>query len=284
MNAILLILVIAGVTLQQIMKKAYNNKVRGGVFSFSAGSSLMALLFFAATAKGNLTFSSEYIIYSVLFALTFSMATVFSFFAIIEGPLALTSLVISYSLLIPTGYGLLVLGEPVGVNLIIGIVFLMISLLLINIEKKGEQKKITFKWAIYALLAFVGNGGCSLVQKVQQVDCNKQFKSEFMLLAYGMSVVILLICALFLEKKDTWKNLKTGLVYWAGNGLFNGMVNFLVLVLSGVMAASVMFPLISAGGIVAAFLVSLFIYREKLSTAQIIGLAFGIISVVFLNL
>jgi drug/metabolite transporter (DMT)-like permease len=284
MNGILLILIIAGVTLQQVMKKAYNNRVSGGVFSFAAGSSLVALLFFAITSGGNLKFSGEFVIYSVLFALAFSTSTVFSFLAIVEGPLALTSLMIQYSLLIPTVYGLLALGEPIGVYLIVGIVFLMISLLLINIEKKGEKKKITFKWAVYAFLAFVGNGGCSLVQKVQQVACNKQFKSEFMLLAYAMAVVVLLLCALFFEKKDTWKHIKSGFGFWAANGAFNGMVNFLVLVLSGVMAASVMFPLISAGGIIATFFVSLFVYREKLSTAQTVGLALGIISVVFLNL
>ena len=148
MNGILLILIIAGVTLQQVMKKAYNNRVSGGVFSFAAGSSLVALLFFAITSGGNLKFSGEFVIYSVLFALAFSTSTVFSFLAIVEGPLALTSLMIQYSLLIPTVYGLIALGEPIGVYLIVGIVFLMISLLLINIEKKGEKKKITFQWAV----------------------------------------------------------------------------------------------------------------------------------------
>lgn len=284
MESIYLILIIAGVTLQQIMKKAYNNRVQGGVFSFAAGSSLVALLVFAITSKGNLTFTWEYVGYSIAFATAFSTSTIFSFLAIVEGPLALTSLMIQYSLLIPTAYGL-IRGEKIGVFLIVGIVLLMLSLLLINIEKKGEKKKITFRWAMYAFLAFVGNGGCSLVQKIQQDQCDKQFKSEFMLLAYGLAVIVLLVCALAFERKAIWQHVKRGCGFWAANGVFNGMVNYLVLVLTATgMAASVMFPLISAGGIIATFFVSLFVYKEKLSVAQLVGLALGIVSVVFLNL
>ena len=283
MDSIILIFIIIGCTLQSVVKKMYNKRVSGGAFTFSAGSSAIALVFFLITSGGKLNFTSDFIPYSIGFAVTFSAATVFSFLAIVEGSLALTSLVTSYSLLIPTVYGLIALHEPIDFKLILGILLLMVSLLLINIESKGEKKKLTWKWAIYVLLAFVGNGGCSLVQKVQQIQFEGQYKNEFMIVAYGISVVALLASAIFYDKKVLYY-LKTGWYCWVANGAFNGLVNLLVMVLAMTMAASVMFPLISAGGIVATFFVSLLVYKERFSVAQTIGLLLGIGSVVLLNM
>lgn len=64
----------------------------------------------------------------------------------------------------------------------------------------------------------------------------------------------------------------------------NTVVNFLVLVLATRMAASVMFPIISAGGIVTTAIVAMTIYKEKLSRNQKISFIFGIAAIVILNL
>ena len=198
-------------------------------------------------------------------------------------PLSLTCLVTSFSLIIPTLFGIFALREPVSTNLFIGLGLLAAALVLINLEEKGE-KKITLKWAAYVLLAFVGNGMCSTVQKVQQIDLAGQYKNEFMIVALIISAVAMGIFALCTEKKQILPNLKAGVWLYIICGLANGGANFLVIFLSSRMAASVMFPVISAGGIVLTFLISLFFYKEKLSKWQILGSALGLVSVIFLNL
>jgi multidrug transporter EmrE-like cation transporter len=67
-------------------------------------------------------------------------------------------------------------------------------------------------------------------------------------------------------------------------GLANGLVNLFVMIASTIIPNSVMFPLISAGGIVLTWIISVFLYKEKLSMKQNIGLVLGIVSIVFLNL
>ena len=67
-------------------------------------------------------------------------------------------------------------------------------------------------------------------------------------------------------------------------GAANGMINFFSMTLVNMMPASVLYPLISAGGIITNSIVSRFIYKEKMSKQQYIGVLMGIISVVFLNL
>jgi len=282
-NILLLLTIVVFVSVQQVTKKAYNLKVSGGAMSFSAASCVAALAVFLITSGGKLQFSTEFLPYSLLFALSYSVTVVTGMLAILVGPLSLTCLVTSFSLIVPTLYGILVLQEPVSTNLFIGLGLLAAALVLINLEEKGE-KKITLKWAIYVILAFVGNGMCSTVQKVQQIDLAGQYKSEFMIVALIISAIAMGIFALCTEKKQILPNLKAGVWLYIICGLANGGANFLVIFLSSRMAASVMFPVISAGGIVLTFLISLFFYKEKLSKWQILGSALGLVSVIFLNL
>jgi multidrug transporter EmrE-like cation transporter len=163
------------------------------------------------------------------------------------------------------------------------IVVLVVALILINLEEKGE-KKITAKWVLYVVLAFVGNGMCSTVQKVQQLNQAGLYKNEFMIVALVISAIAMGIFALCTEKKKVLPHLKAGFLLYTANGLANGITNFLVIFLSLRTPASVMFPVISAGGIVLTFFISLFFYKEKLSKWQILGSALGLVSVIFLNL
>ena len=282
-NILLLLTIVVFVSVQQVTKKAYNLKVSGGAMSYSAASCVAALVVFLIISGGKLTFSTEFLPYSLLFALSYSVTVVTGMLAILVGPLSLTCLVTSFSLIVPTLYGIFVLQEPVSTNLFIGLGLLAAALVLINLEEKGE-KKITLKWAIYVILAFVGNGMCSTVQKVQQIQLAGQYKSEFMIVALVISAVAMGIFALCTEKRQILPNLKTGFWLYVICGLANGGANFLVIFLSSRMAASVMFPVISAGGIVLTFLISLFFYKEKLSKWQILGSALGLVSVIFLNL
>lgn len=282
-NALLLLTIVIFVSVQSVMKKIYNTKVTGGALSFSAASCVAALVVFLITSGGKLNFNTEFLIYSVLFAASYSVTVVTNLLAIKTGPLSLTCLVTSFSLIVPTLYGILALNEPVSTNLLIGLALLVVALLLINLEEKGE-KKITLKWVLYVVLAFVGNGMCSTVQKVQQINLAGQYKSEFMIVALIISAAAMAIFALCTEKTEFLPNLKAGFWMYAVNGLANGVTNFLVIFLSLRTPASVMFPVISAGGIVLTFLISLFIYKEKLSKWQILGSALGLVSVIFLNL
>ena len=284
MSVLFLLLTILGVSFQNISCKAYNEKSGSAIFTFLALVPLFAIAFFVIPLKGNFEFNPTALLFSIGFATMYAMAVLGSLLAIMTGPFSLTSLITAYSLIVPAGYGLIFLKEPVSVFLIVGIVLLLVSLFLINMEKKGEEKKITLKWAFYALLTFIGNGGCSTVQKMQLLYCGGKYRNEFMIMAYAIAVVVLFIPVIVKERNGFFKNLKTACPYALVYGISNGMSNFLVILLSTMMAASVMFPLILAGGIVLTVLVSIFIYKEKLSREQIIGVILGIGAIIALNI
>ncbi len=282
LNAVYLISIILGVSSQDIFKKPYTNKVGGkGVYWFSGTLSIAALLFFVVTSKG-LQFEMGILPYALGFAATYIITMVFSVKAISCGPLSLTALFSSYSLMLPAFYGLFFLREPIGVGFIPGIILLMISLFLIN--KKSDNNKISFKWVIYVFLVFVGNGMCSVFQKMQQTKYDGAYKSEFMIVSLGMVAIAMLVFALVDERKD-FRTFCKGGWYWAALcGLMNGIVNLLVMILSGRMLVSLMFPLVSSGGIIVTYVVSRFVYKEKLTKIQFVGFLIGIATVVCLNL
>ena len=283
-NYFWLFLIIVLVTLQTVTKKSFNGKISGGAFTFSAASTFFALVFFLITLPERFVFSTEYLPYSLAFATTYSVCNIFTFLSLTAGPVSLTSLISSFSLLLPSVYGLAFLGENISAWIIIGLVLLMISLVFINLENKGEEKKITLKWIIYVLISFFTNGCCSILQKVQQLNCDGLYKNDFMIVALIISTVVMFIAAFITEKKSVFQFLKKGIIPYSVCGISNGAVNYLVIFLSLKMAASVMFPVISAGGIILTLLLSIFLYKEKLSNNQIIGIIFGTLAVVFLNL
>lgn len=282
MEILLLLSIIFGASVQNVIKKYYNKRVGGGVFIFSAVSVICALIFFIASASFPLKFTLQLIPYALGFAASYCTATVFSFLAIKEGPLSLSSLMTSFSLLIPTLFGIFFYGDEAGVPFFIGLSLLLCSLVLINL-KKEEGIKITLKWGIYVTLAFLGNGLCSTVQN-GYAKVHNTGKNEFMIIALSVVAVVLIVIALFTEKEKIAPSIKGGAVLMAICGLANGAVNLFVILLSSLMDASIMFPLISAGGIVLTSLVAIFLYKEKLSPIQYLGMLLGIGAIVFLNL
>ncbi len=283
MFALLLTLSIIGVIVQEVARKEYNKKIKSGAFTFSALSVLCSLIVFLIISKGKFNFSSQFIPYSISFAVFYSAATVGTFLAISTGPLSITGLICKYSLLLPSIYGILFLDEPTGPLLYIGLGLLVVSLFLINYKGKGNDKKLSLKWAIFMLIAFFGNGGCSTVQKVQQIKFDGAGKNEFMIIALLISFVVMLVIALVFERENITKKITAGVHWYTICGLANGVLNLFVMMLA-VWPASVVFPIMSAGGILLTTTIGVTVYKEKLTVTEIIGMVLGTVSIILLNL
>ncbi len=283
MEYLLLLLVIVFLTAQNMVQKQYNLKTTSpNTFLFGSCSAFCAMIFYLISAKFQLDFNVEFIGYSVGFALCYSTSMIGHFLAIKFGSLSLTVLILSYSLLIPTMYGIIGLNESLSVIGIVGIICLIISLFLI-VDKK-DKAAFSFKWLLCLTAGFVGNGMCSTVQKMQQLRFDGNYKQEFMMLAMAICAIVLFVISLFNREKYKEGGFFTGFRFGAFNGTANGVVNLLVMILSGMIGNSILFPSVSAGGIVAGFIVATVVYKEKLSRTQLIGYIIGTISIILLNL
>ncbi|MBE7052687.1 MAG: hypothetical protein E7391_00230 [Ruminococcaceae bacterium] len=278
-----IIVITLGLATQNIVKKRYNNKVgKKGTYSFSAFSVLVSLLIFILRCRFKFEYDIAVTPYVIVFTVSYCLALLFNYFALQCGSLSLTSLFLSYSLLIPTFYGVIFDGDDIKMSFYIGLCFLVVSLFFLNTHTDNE--KITLKWVIFTLLSLVGNGLCSTIQTIQQQVFEQKYQNEFMITSL-VFVTIFLFVFVFVREKDEFKfSVKIGAVDMMLCGIANATVNIFVMIVSGIVAKSLMFPLISAGCIVVTWLVSATIYKEKMTKSQNIAIILGIISIIFLNI
>ena len=287
MNYFLLFLTALFIIFQKVCQDRYNAKRDSGVFFFSGMISFFAMCFFMAVNR-NWGWSNELIIPAIAFGLSYAAATVFVVLVIKCGSLAKTTLITSYSLMVPALVGLIVLREPLGVPMLVGMVLLVLSLWLTNHRKTAAdapKEKITAKWVIFVLLGFIGNGMCSTVQKLSPhylgADVNLTLST---IAALGLSSVVLITASFLTKETDLKSTLKVGAPLSLFCGLFNGAVNYLAIYLNQFIPASVMFPVLSAGEIILIVPYALLVRREKFTAAQWVGFGVGVVSVVLLNL
>lgn len=283
MEYILLAVAASGTTFQNVMAKKFNTKESIiNPFFYSTVVGFVAMLFFAMSAGFRLDFNVEFLPYSIAFGASFATASVGNVYAMRNGPMSLTSLMLSLSLILPTMFGIVVLNDPISYLTYIGIAMLIIAIILINI-KNERGTKLSLKWVFYVLLTFFSNGACTIFQKMQQLKFDGAYKSEFMIVALIIVWVSLFLLGLR-QKGNRVEMLKVATKYAAPAGLANGMVNLLVMVLTAMLPSAVLYPSVSACGMIMTFILSITVFKEKLSKTQITGYAAGIISVIFLNL
>ena len=280
-------IIVALCALQNVVQKSYNKKFSNrGALTFCTFSALVALFYFGIRAiiKDSLVIPpAELIPYAILYGIGYSLASIFILMALGAGPLSLTSLVISYSLLVPTGWGIIFDGDDVGATFYIGISLLIVSIFLINSKK--EDTKVSLKWAIFAALALIGNGTCSTAQSEQSERFSGAYDDTCMIIGLGIVVILTATLTFIQEKDDISDCLKRGPHLIAARGVINASANLLVMVVVGLgVNQSLMFPIQSAGGIILSYILSVAYYKEKLDKKQTYAVLLGATSIVFLNI
>jgi drug/metabolite transporter (DMT)-like permease len=287
MQFLLILVCVIISSMQNIFKKHFGQKCSHGDFLFSALVTGFSLLFFVVSGlvTGNLPFSWEIVPYSLIFAIAYASATITGVLALRWGSLAITSLVMSYSLVIPTLWGLIVLKEPAGWMQFVGLAILLVSLFLIKGPRTETDKRgFSMKWLIAIAISFVGNGTCSVVQNTQRRVFEGVYNTTFMIVALSIAVLVALVAALFTERKHFKEIIRVGLIPGALCGLCNGGLNMLVMVITALVASAIFFPVLSAGQLIFAFLVSVFLYKEKFIPRQLVALVLGLVSLILLNM
>jgi len=283
MIGVLLLIAALGVAMQGFFQKIYNNSTAAkvSVYSFNLLVVATALVVFLPQVRDLNCLKTDMVFYSAGFSVTYFCSLWFILKAIEIGSLSLSSLINSYALIIPTIFGVIFLDEPVGILTVIGFVLTMVSLYFVGDTKKSEH--ISKKWILYISLSFLGNGLCSTIQKFYQIKSGGLYKAEFMSFALILAVVAMSVFIFAREKSLPIPKIKNGGLFAVCCGLFNGLVNLLTMYLAK-FPAPVVYPTISGGSIIIAFIFSKYIFKEKLSTKQTIGFLIGIVAVVVLNL
>ncbi|MBR2376055.1 MAG: hypothetical protein IKA88_07185 [Clostridia bacterium] len=208
--------------------------------------------------------------------------------AIKTGSLSLSALISSFSIIIPALYSAIVLGEKFTAWGIVGLILLFASFILVNTIEKDA--KFNFKWLIFAILSFLGNGIGSTLQKAHQSKLLEQgiqandYAVCFQFFAMLAVTVIFGVMLLASKPKDFKLLVKKSGAYASATGVANAGCNILMLLLATSLSGVVLYPSVSAGLIVFTFITALILYKERFTKWQYVGYAFGIASVILLSI
>ena len=267
----------------------YSNKTK----NVANVSSLYSLLTPAFSALGwlilwgsDFSFDSRVLPYSVLYGLCYSFFTVGMLGAIQYGSTSLTALVKQLALVGVSFWGLFFWDTQFQMLSILGVVLLVISLLLCLLNKESKTEGYHMgKWLFFCGLIAVGNAGCAITQRYQQMAFDYQHKNIFMFFALLFSTAFCSIPAVR-EEKTNWKaTIKSAWLFPAMAGSSSALSNvFILLLVKNQMSPVILYPGVAVGGLILTTLIATLCFRERLRGKQWLGLAFGAVALILLNL
>ncbi len=270
------------------IKQSSKGEKKVNIFAFNAVQSISGILLMLVMSGFSLRFHLPTFYYAMAYAVFYLVCMISDYKALSAGPLALTSLICSYAIVIPCFYGLFFLNEAFGVMRIAGILLLLVSMLLIN--KKDDEDKTTQKsWPLYVCISFICNGGLMVINKMHQTHFPNQYQNEMVADALAVAFVVFLVLMIinsFIHKKKAGKDReKTSAKVFYGSlaGICVAAMQYVCLFVAARVDAMIMFPLDAIYGTLFSVLASRFMFKEKFTLLQIAGICTGVLSVILLN-
>ena len=281
--AVYFAIVMASVT-QSASTKAFN-KTGGPSALFNAIKTLSAFVLFLIISLPAFTFHLPTLLYGAAHGVLLAIANQAGYKALHSGPMALTSMVANFSLIIPFAYGVVFLREKPTVFAYIGLALLLTALVFLNLRRRGgEDKRPSLKWAIFTGITMLANGLCSVVTSAHQSVYPEQFEYGYTAWTTVMCLLIFSVLALAGGKLKKQYRTARGDLLASGAGIVNTLSSFFTVLLAAACSASVLYPMLAATTMLAALIVGRFVFREKLTPFQLTGFALGVGSVVLFNI
>lgn len=254
------------------IKETIDNPMRFN--SWKVGSSFV-LFFLFSIGRAELHLPTLFYGAGYGFALFFS--TWFGYLALQNGSMALTSLLVSYSVMIPYFFGIILLKEAVSGLQITGLCLLLVSMFLL--KRPTSQIGSNGKWAISVFLTFLCNGICSIIQKLHQTVYPASYCREFMVISLLVTFLLFELLSIGGQREKK----KEGMQYAIPAGVLMGAGNYLTLTLSAGVDATVLFPMISVSSMLLNVMLSRYLFKDRFNSIQLAGIVLGVLSVLLIK-
>lgn len=207
------------------------------------------------------------------------------------GPVSLSVLITNFSVLIVTVFSVIVYREDLYLSHLIGVVLLVIAMLL-GAKKEENAKSVNTKWLILLLLSLLGTSASTILMQVFIRNFSESTGQDngFVVCMYvGASVLAFAWyaigalgkgkkrCTYGFWNKHTW-------LYVILIGVVLGIFQKLYVTGMKYIDGGFMFPTYAGIQTVTMTVVGIFLFKDKLSVRQMIGVAFGVACVVMMNL
>lgn len=290
MNYLLLFAAVLGLSVQYVLGGSYDRRLyRPDPFVYCLCLSSAVCLCFVVYNRFAFACNRSTVLFGLAYGACYLTAFVSQLLCVRFGGVALTSLAVSYSLVLPALYGLAAYGEQPTPMFYPALALLLVSLFLIRFPAKRRSREEQTPahrpvlWTLLAVVCFAANGLCSVLQTEQQRQNDGLYKAELMIVAMAVVFAVSAVAVLFTREKRpaVWKAaaLKGGLC-----GVSNAAVNLIIMILVSRMSVSMIFPVVSGGSVALTYLASRLFFGESLSARQNGGFLAGVVAVVLFNI
>ncbi len=260
--------------------------------SYGVHTCLIYNLIISATAIIILPFmgigrvSAFTVMLAVLFGLMIFSQQLSYIKALETGPFSYTSMITSFSLLIPSFSGAVLWAEPLSWGKLGGVALMIPTIILsVNGNKNDHSSRNEKSWLMWCVTAFVCGGLVGVIQKIHQKSPYKSESNEFLLYSFVFCFAYALITLLVTgkKKKSQFRTLGGGIiVMMILAGVFYTANHCLNLYLSGKIDSIIFFPAVNGGGLLLTLLSAAIIFKERLTAKQWIGIGCGIASILLI--
>lgn len=227
---------------------------------------------------GMLTIRGGISLYTLALGLLFGIATalssIFKMLALTVGPMHITNLFITSSLVVPALSGVVLYREafsPIKFLLI----FLLLFFIYLSMGRKNDTK-IHWKWFLYCTISFLCAGAIGVMQKIHQNSSHSGETAAFLATAFLCSLLFSAFGARGAATKQPPRFYGYALIC----GVCVYAMNHINLILSGILPSQLFFPLVNGSSIVLSSIVSVVVFKETLCNRQAIGLIGGIVTLI----
>ena len=220
--------------------------------------------------------------YSILLGALFGAVTLLmnscKIKAMATGPLHLTVMIVTSSMIIPALSGVVLWNEKFSAAKAVAVVLLLLCIR-VSLGKGGGgvYKK---GWLLFCICAFLADGGIGILQKFHQSSIHRDELLWFLTTAFF--VASLFSGAASVTKKKTFDFSAKDYILVIVSGLCTFSINYFNLLLAGKLPSQLFFPLVNGSSVILTGIVSTCVFKEKITVAQFLGMAGGLLSLILI--
>ncbi|MBQ4085660.1 MAG: hypothetical protein IJC54_03690 [Clostridia bacterium] len=209
--------------------------------------------------------------------------------ASVLGPYSFQMLcLLSGGILVPMLYNMLFMGERLTGVQLLGIAVLIAAIAIMNLQGLSfKGKKPSRAYFICCIVLFIVNGFYGQLMNIQQSVMAGAEREEMIMMTYGVTALGVLAAMLRrpADLKAGFRMGKKSALFAAGACLVaTTAANLLVYLISVMESVTVLFAIDNGGVMLLSALYSIFLFKEKATPSQLIGMGLSILSIVLLSI
>lgn len=281
---------------QAVFNKRTSNEIKnlsmlmGYSAYMNAISAILGLLLIIIASTG---FAVDFktVVISSFSGITLLFASACSIYAMKSGTISLNSMFATAGMIIPIIAGVFLFDSKVSPMQIVGIGIFFVSAWLLVGASKQIYKGFDVKTFLLLIGSMLANGGTMLAQQMFAEYVPHGNVSAFSFLSFGTIAVLNAIIWLIIKDKKAEKKQSAEKASVKSLALCGAMlaaavfvINQFVTSLATRVAPAVLFAFVNGGGMAISAIVAAILYKEKLTTKTVIGLLFGVASLVIIKI